>query len=190
LTRSSTVTSVETIDTPNTTQLVRLKSDQQYATERLYELLHTNTNINTANKATNTIDSLKTAPIGFTPIISFWKQIITIPEVREALYYEIYRQTHKMNGERLYDRYFSTLEQMVCTGRECYNVPLICIKNKNNKKRKIDNNTTQNTQQNSTIQPSQIHIYEHDKTYFESGFTFIEDFLDCLNSNILGMVLE
>lgn len=74
---------------------------------RLHQLLYLNHNTGIGS-------------IGFTPIIAFWKQILRISCVREAIYYEIYRQTHSVNGARHYERYFSTLEQLVCSGSEVY----------------------------------------------------------------------
>lgn len=51
---------------------------------------------------------------GFATIIRLWKYLITeLPEIREACFYQIYRQTHTNEGDRIYNRYFSTLEALV-----------------------------------------------------------------------------
>jgi hypothetical protein len=89
---------------------------------------------------------------GFEYIFHFWKQIIRIPEIREGIYYEIYRRTHNANGTRNYDRYFSTLEYLVTTVSDVY--------------------------------------YPHNVSYDKTGFTFIEEFVDCLNSENFGNILK
>ena len=89
---------------------------------------------------------------GFEHIIHFWKQLIRIVEIREGIYYELYRKTHNANGMRLYDRYFSTLEYLVTTFSDVY--------------------------------------YPHNVPYDKTGFTFIEEFVYCLNSENVANILK
>eukprot|EP01038_Epipyxis_sp_PR26KG_P012246 gene12246-16418_t len=46
-------------------------------------------------------------------IISFFKECISITDIKEAVYYEIYRKTHRLNGDVLYHHYFTQLEHLV-----------------------------------------------------------------------------
>ncbi len=55
----------------------------------------------------------------FDRIAALWRELIlNVEDIREELYYQIYRMTHTLDGERFYDRYFSILEEMVTGGRE------------------------------------------------------------------------
>eukprot|EP01039_Chlorochromonas_danica_P006840 gene6840-7560_t len=58
---------------------------------------------------------------GYQAIVTFWRFIVSdLVFIREAIYYNIYRQTHHENGERYYNRYFSTLESLVHESNTIY----------------------------------------------------------------------
>lgn len=67
----------------------------------------------------NTFDA---TPImkGFLSIIQFWRELVSMEDFRQALYYEVYRHTHLPDGEHRYNRYFTTLEALVNRSNEVY----------------------------------------------------------------------
>jgi hypothetical protein len=69
----------------------------------------------------DTTDDDDTVPVlGYDGLIAFWTALVLVPQVREALFSEIYFKTHAMAGERFYERYFSTVEALVCRGERSY----------------------------------------------------------------------
>ena len=100
-----------------------------------------------------TADSFSLKMNGYSELINFWRELCCLSEVREALYYEVYCETHGA-GDRTYDRYFSTLEALV-------------------------------TGSFSTYYPCADKV-----SYFQSGYTFIEDFLRALTPEIMNAVLQ
>ena len=58
---------------------------------------------------------------GFGSILQFWRQLISVEEFKQAIYSELYYQTHLDNGEHRYSRYFTALEAQVnCSNTQYY----------------------------------------------------------------------
>lgn len=90
--------------------------------------------------------------VGFAEIVLFWKNIIQIERFKEALYYEIYRKTHRADGSKQYNRYFTTLESLVTTSNDIY--------------------------------------YPFAVSYKDTGYEFIEGFLDVLDESTMKKILS
>lgn len=57
---------------------------------------------------------------GFAAILLFWRHLIGVPQFKQMLYYELYRNTHQADGTLIYSRYFTTLEAMVTGSNSVY----------------------------------------------------------------------
>jgi hypothetical protein len=103
--------------------------------------------------ANGKMEALRALPeYRFGSIIDFWRYVIKhLPTVREGVYYEVYRQTHLDCGERIYNRYFTTLEAFVNGHNQIY--------------------------------------YQHEVTYDQAGYSFIEEFLENLTEDLLHQIL-
>jgi len=57
---------------------------------------------------------------GFSSIIKFWRDLVQHDDIKQAIYYELYRRTHTIDGAHKYDRYFTTLEALVNCSNSVY----------------------------------------------------------------------
>jgi hypothetical protein len=102
---------------------------------------------------------------GFGAIVAFWRKLAVIPFTREAIYQEVYAQTHMESGAVCYNRYFTTLEALVVDG------------------------STDDSQRCCPVRASKHYRYPHGQTYDKTGYSFIEDFVLAIDAKILSQIL-
>jgi hypothetical protein len=102
---------------------------------------------------------------GFSAIVAFWRELVVIPSIREAVYQEVYAQTHMESGAVCYNRYFTTLEALVVD--EAADDSQLCC----------------------PVRASKHYRYPHGQTYDRTGYSFIEDFVLAIDAKILSQIL-
>jgi hypothetical protein len=143
-------------------------------------------------------------PHGLMPIIVFWRSIMEMPFIKEALFYEIYSNTHGMSGERCYHRYFSVLEDWVLGGA-AHRCKVVCSSRDHSIGRGVskigghDNNSNSDSNgvdsaeavvESVTLPSSGGLFYPHGVSYLTLGYTFMEDFVYALDDALLKQILK
>ena len=113
---------------------------------------------------------------GLSHILQFLRKILSIDTIAEGLYYEIYHRTHRTDGQRHYGAAIDTYIHFIHGSHHC-----VCFEERYF--------STLEKFATATAADGHESYYSHGVTYRAMGYTFLEDFLDCLDCDLLENIL-